>query len=84
MLYFRHANYKPRRLTVTYTIAATTEDRTIHSWAAGTDRVAAITCASRFAQDCARVMYPLATKVRVYEHSTDESCSACIACYEVR
>lgn len=69
---------------MTYTISATTEDRTIHSWPAGADRVAAITCASRFARDCARLMYPLATKVRVYEHSTDEAHSACIASYEVR
>lgn len=83
MLYFRHGNYKPRRLTVTYTIAATTNDRTIHSWPAGTDRVEALTCAIRFAEYCARIMYPLSTKVRVYEHSTDEPCSACIACYEV-
>lgn len=68
---------------MTYTISATTEDRTIHSWPAGADRVAAITCASRFARDCARVMYPLATKVRVYEHSTTAPCSSCVACYEV-
>lgn len=68
---------------MTYTIAATTNDRTIHSWAAGADRLAAILCANRFAQYCARVMYPLATKVRVYEHSSDEPRSACIACYEV-
>lgn len=68
---------------MTYTIAATTNDSTIHSWAAGADRLAAILCANRFAQYCARVMYPLATKVRVYEHSTDEPRSSCIACYEV-
>lgn len=30
---------------MTYTIAATTNYRTIHSWLAGTDRTAAVTCA---------------------------------------
>lgn len=84
MLYFRHGNYKERKCIMTYTISATTDTRTIHSWPAGADRLAAITCASRFARDCARVMYPLTTKVRVYEHSTDEPRSACIACYEVK
>lgn len=67
-----------------YSISATTEGRMIHSWPAGKDRVAATTCASHFAQYCARVMYPLATKVRVYEYSSTELRSSCIACYEVK
>lgn len=68
---------------MTYSISATNEGFMIHSWPAGTDRVAAITCARHFAQYCARIMYPMATNIRVYEYSTSALRSSCIACYEV-